>query len=351
MTNRVKRLRVVQWSTGNVGLRSLKALIEHPTMDLVGVYVHSAEKAGRDAGELCGLGAVGVKATSNVAEILELRADCIAYMPPEIKFDEVATILRSGTNIVTTKGEFQNPDCMPPEERALIEEACRQGKSSIHSAGSSPGFATDALPILLASLQRRLDCMTIDEFADSSSRNSPDMLFNVLGYGRAPSVAEANRLAQMMLKSRRRSFHLLADAFGISIDDVQAGAEIGVAQHRTEIVAGIVEAGTLGGMRITISGMRGGKPLLRFRANWYVTPDMDVDWELMHSGWRIRVDGDTPLDVKITFPVTLEEYPLMSPGLTAHPAVNAIPAVCAAAPGICTSLDLPQIVPIFGCKD
>jgi 4-hydroxy-tetrahydrodipicolinate reductase len=117
--------------------------------------------------------------------------------------------------------------------------------------------------------------------------------------------------------------------------------------HRTEIVAGVVEAGTLGGMRITISGMRGGKLLLRFRANWYVTADIDVDCGLMHSGWRIRVDGDTPLDVTIRFPVTLEEYPLMSPCLTAHPAVNAAAAVCAAAPGIRTSLDLPQIVPFL----
>jgi 4-hydroxy-tetrahydrodipicolinate reductase len=348
MKRAVERLRVVQWSTGNVGLRSLRALIEHPAMDLVGVYVHSSQKVGRDAGDICGTEPVGVQATNDVSAILALRADCILYMPPDCDFHEVAAILRSGTNIVTTKGEFQNPDCMNSDERKMIEDACREGGSSIHSAGSSPGFATDGLPILLASLQRRLDCLTVDEFADSSSRDSPDMLFNVLGYGRAPSAAEADRLAQHMLKSRRRSFHLLADAFGVSIDAVEASAEIGIALHRTEIVAGVIEAGTMAGMRITISGMHNGKPLLRFRANWYVTPDMDVDWDLMHSGWRIRVDGDTPLDVKITFPVTLEEYPIMSPGLTAHPAVNAVHAVCAAQPGICTSLDLPQITPLFG---
>jgi 4-hydroxy-tetrahydrodipicolinate reductase len=317
-------------------------------MDLVGVYVHSPAKVGLDAGNLCGAEPTGVTATNDIADILALKADCVAYMPPDCDFAEVAALLRSGANIVTTKGEFQNPDTMEPDQRALIEAACREGGTSIHSAGSSPGFATDALPILLATLQRRLDCLTVDEFADSSSRNSPDMLFNVLGYGRQPSAQEADRLAQHMLKSRRRSFMLLADAFGLPIDTVEAGAEIGVANHRTQIVAGVIEAGTLAGMRITISGMRGGKPLLRFRANWYVTADMDVDWELMHSGWRIRVDGDTPLDVTIKFPVTLEEYPLMSPGLTAHPAVNAIQAVCAAEPGIRTSIDLPIIVPRFG---
>lgn len=342
------RLRVVQWATGNVGLRSLRAIIEHPRLDLVGVYVHSADKVGRDAGELCGLPPVGVTATDDAARLIALKADCILYMPFDTKLDEVAAILRAGTNIVTTKGDFQNPDCMADEDRRLIEEACRAGGSSIHSAGSSPGFATDALPILLATLQRRLDCITVDEYADSSSRNSPAIIFDAMGLGRAPSPELSDRLAQSLLKSRRRSFFLLAEAFGIPIDSVEAGAEVGIANRRTEIAAGVIEAGTVAGTRITITGMRDGKPLMRFRANWYVTPDMDVDWELMHSGWRIRVDGDTPLDVTIKFPVSLAEYPLMSPGLTAHPAVNAVPAVCAAAPGIRTSIDLPMIVPRFG---
>jgi 4-hydroxy-tetrahydrodipicolinate reductase len=344
----LRPLRVVQWATGNVGLRSLRAIIEHPDLELVGVFVHSAAKVGKDAGDLCGIGPVGIRATDDADAIIALHADCVMYMPFDCDFDQMAAILRSGTNIVTTKGDFQNPACIDPDLREQIEQACSEGQSSIYSAGSSPGFITDALPLVLAALQRRLDCITVDEYSDVSSRNSPDIIYGAMGFGRAPSEDAAGHIAQSMWRSRRRSFELLADAFGLPIDSVEATAEIATANKRVQIAAGVIEAGTVAGTRITISGMRGGRPLFRFRANWYCTTDLDVDWDLIHSGWRVVVDGDTPLNVLITFPVALEDYPAMAPGLTAHPAVNAVRAVCAAEPGIRTSLDIPTVIPVFG---
>ena len=64
--------------------------------------------------------------------------------------------------------------------------------------------------------------------------------------------------------------------------------------------------------------------------------------------WRYQVEGDTPLDVSIKIPVSDEEYPKVSPGLTAHPVVNAIPYVCEAAPGIRHTYELPPIIAFFG---
>ena len=91
--------------------------------------------------------------------------------------------------------------------------------------------------------------------------------------------------------------------------------------------------------------MRQGSPLLRFRANWYCVRDIEhSQWELRQTGWRFRVEGDTPLDVSIAFPVAPENFAVFSPGLTAHRAVNAVPAVCHAPPGIRTTVDLPQVV-------
>src|SRR3546814_5509418 len=84
-----KTCRVVQWATGNVGARSLRTLIEHPDLELVGLYVYGETKAGRDAGELCGLPPIGVKATRNVDEILALKADCVVYMPQTIDADHL----------------------------------------------------------------------------------------------------------------------------------------------------------------------------------------------------------------------------------------------------------------------
>lgn len=106
--------RVIQWATGNIGTRSLRAVIEHPNLELAGLYVHSADKAGRDAGELCGLGATGVSATRDIDEILSLGADCVLYMPRVCDIDEMCRLLASGANIVTTRGEFHHPASMSP---------------------------------------------------------------------------------------------------------------------------------------------------------------------------------------------------------------------------------------------
>jgi hypothetical protein len=168
-----RRWRVVQWATGNIGRKSLRAVIEHPRLDLVGLYVHSEVKAGRDAGELCGLGPTDVVATRDVEEILALGADCVLYMPQGCDIDVLCRLLESGTNVVTTRGEFHRPASLDPGARERIEAACGQGGTSIHSTGSSPGFITEAVPLVLTSVQRRLDCLTIEEFADLSSRDSP----------------------------------------------------------------------------------------------------------------------------------------------------------------------------------
>jgi 4-hydroxy-tetrahydrodipicolinate reductase len=133
-----KRYRVAQWATGNVGARALRRAIEHPDLDVVGVWVHGAHKVGRDAGELAGVAPIGVAATNNIDEILALKPDCVLYMPHVCNYDEICRILESGANVVTTRMELQNIAAYDPVACARIEEACRRGNSSIHATGSSP---------------------------------------------------------------------------------------------------------------------------------------------------------------------------------------------------------------------
>lgn len=343
MTNS-KRYKVVQWATGNIGLRSLRSVIEHPHLELAGLYVSSPDKAGRDAGDLCGLSPVGIRATSSVEEIVSLDADCVLYMRQGTDMDELCALLASGKNIVTTRGDFHHPASMDPEARARIEAACHAGNTSIYSTGSSPGFSTEALLLPLMSLSRRLECITIEEYADLSSRNSPDLLFNVMGYGAMPGIMDERRVEHVKADFAS-SLAQIADAAGLSCDDFEVMGEMSAARARTEIAAGIIDAGRVAAQRISVTGRRGGKPVIRFRANWYCTREIEnTDWDLRETGWRVRVEGDTPLDVNITFPVRPEDYAAFTPGLTAHRAVNAVPAVCAAAPGIRTTVDLPQVI-------
>ena len=341
------RYRVVQWATGNIGTCALRGVLEHPAMELAGVYVHSAEKAGRDAGELCGLGPAGIAATRDIKDILALKPDCVLYMPIALDADEVCTLLAAGSNVVTTRGEFHHPASMRPELRERVEAACAAGGTSIHSTGSSPGFITEALPLVLTSIQRRLDNLTIDEFANLSKRDSPNLLFDVMGFGQPPTAFDDRRLSHARV-SFGPSLRLVAEALGAPLDDIEASGEFGVARDDIRIAAGTIPAGTVAAQRISATGLRNGQPLLRFRATWYCGTDIDADWDLRDTGWRVTVDGDAPLDIDIRFPVSLEQMAAATPGYTANRAVNAVPFVCAAAPGIRSTVDLPQIVAALG---
>jgi 4-hydroxy-tetrahydrodipicolinate reductase len=343
----MKTDRVVQWATGNIGARALRAVIEHPTLELAGVYAHTPGKAGRDAGELCGSGPTGVVATHDVDEIVALGADCVLYMPRACDVDEVCRLLGSGANVVTTRGEFHHPPSMDPAVRERVEAACAEGGTSIHSTGSSPGFISEAVPLVLTSIQRRLDSLVIDEFADLSQRDSPGLLFEVMGFGKPPAAFDERRLSHGRT-SFGPSLRLVADALSLPLDDVEAGGEVATARRRVDIAAGTLEAGSVAAQRLTVSGVRDGHPLLRFRATWYCTTDLDPAWVVRPTGWHLAVEGDAPLDVDMRFPVPLERMGAVSPGYTAHRAVNAVPVVCAAPPGIRTTVELPQVVADLG---
>jgi hypothetical protein len=342
--NAERRYKVIQWATGNIGSCALGAVIDHTSYDLTGLWVSSTDKAGRDAGALCGAAATGITANNSVDAMIALDADCVLYMRQGTDIDELCRILASGKNVVTTRGDFHHPASMDAGARARIEAACQAGQSSIYSTGSSPGFITEAMVMPLLSLSRRLDCLTIDEFADLESRNSPDLLFNIMGFGK-PVGAFDQRSADHVKQDFAASLAQMADAHGIVIDSWDAKGEFSAASETIHIAAGTIEAGTMAAQRITITGSHGGTPRLRFRANWYVSRAItNPDWDLRSSGWRVQLAGDTPLDVAISFPVAPEDYAAFTPGLTAHRAVNAIPAVCAAPPGIRTTADLPNII-------
>jgi len=339
--------RVVQWATGNIGTRSLRAVIEHPDLQLVGLYVYSEAKAGKDAGELCGLGPTGVVATRDVDEILALRPDCVLYMGDRADIDLLCRLLESGANVVATRSEFHRPADLPADVRERIEAACTRGGATLHSTGSSPGFITEALPLVLLSLQRRLDRLRIEEFADMSSRNSPELIFDLMGFGRDPASFDPRGREQHGGASFGGSLATVAEALSLPLDEVVAHGQVAVARRDVDVAAGPLAAGTIGAQRLEVSGMHDGRPLLTFSANWYLTTDIDPEWDLRETGWRVLVEGDTPLDVGIRFPVPPDAWAATSPGLTAHRPVNAVRYVCAAPPGIVTTVELPQIVPTF----
>ena len=151
-------LKVIQWATGTVGRETAAAVHAHPDMKLVGALVYSDEKAGRDIGEICGVGPIGVKATTSREEILALDADCVLYCPqgegnPEGAIDDICRILASGKNVVSTAlTVLIYPKAAGPEVVERIEAACRAGGTSFHGTGIEPGWAGEVLPLTMSCL-------------------------------------------------------------------------------------------------------------------------------------------------------------------------------------------------------
>src|SRR6185436_18587714 len=134
--------RVVQFSTGNVGQHSLRAIIGRPDLELVGVHAHSPDKVGRDAAELCGLDTpTGVVATDDADALLAMDADCVSYMVQgetriRATVEELCRALASGKNVVNTSLVFLvYPPFVDPGIRTVLEDACTAGQSTLLTSG------------------------------------------------------------------------------------------------------------------------------------------------------------------------------------------------------------------------
>ena len=337
--------RVVQWATGNIGLRSLREVIRHPGLELVGLLVYDPAKEGVDAGALCGEEPVGVLATTDGEAVHALAADCVLYMPRALDLDDVVRFLESGTNVVTTRGELTGGGHpLGDEGRARVLAACASGNTSVYATGSSPGFISDALPFALLSMQRHVESITIDEFANVSRRDSPNMLFEQMGFGKTLESFDSRR-ASYLLAAFSPALGELAEAAGRPVDEWTVTGEVAAARRDTTILAGTIAAGSVGAQRNVMTGRSGGDDFIRFTTHWYCTTDVEPEWELRPTGWRVQVQGEAPFDVDLTFPIPLDDLAAFTPAYTANRPVNAIPYVCAAAPGILSTTDLPPITP------
>ncbi len=182
--------RVIQWSTGNVGVAALRCIIKHPELELAGLWVHSSRKAGKDAGELCGLPPVGVRATNDVDALLALDADCVSYtatadLRPADAIADMARIARSGKNIVSSSVVAMVwPEHVDDTMRAPLEDACRETGVSCFTSGIDPGWANDILPLLLTGTCENVEHLRVMEIVNYAHYEQPTVLFDTMGFGK-----------------------------------------------------------------------------------------------------------------------------------------------------------------------
>ncbi|MBK3562879.1 dihydrodipicolinate reductase [Streptomyces sp. MBT62] len=344
--------RVVQWSAGRMGTKAIRAVVGHPDLELVGLHVHSEDKKGKDAGVLAGIGPLGIAAVHGVEDVVALEPDCVLYMQEGFDLNDLTRLLSCGINVITTRNEFFYGAAMDPDIRERVERACEQGGASIHATGSSPGFSTTTMPLTLVYPMRRLDELTIDEYADIPASVGPEMITQVMRFG---SPVENDEMDPQLLQGTtvgfEQSLTALADAIGLPLEGFDVRGEFARATEPFTLSDGsVIEKGTMAAQRITVAGLRDGRPFLTFRSHWFCTPHLDRDWNIGGEGWLFTTKGDAPMQVRVTYGRTDEDYSQHLAGYTAHPAVNSVPNVVEAAPGIRTVFDLPPVVARLGAR-
>jgi hypothetical protein len=337
----------VQWATGGVGQAAIQGVAAHPELELVGCWVHSAAKAGRDAGELAGIGPLGVAASDDPDQVLGVPADCVIYAPLVPDESMVERILRSGRNVVTPVG-WVFPD---PRKSEGVRQACQEGRSSLHGTGIHPGGITERFPLMVSGLSSAVTHVRAEEFSDIRTYNTPDVVGGIMGFGGTPEEALQSPMAQLLGGGFRQSVRMVLHEMGFR-EDAEVGTvqEVAVATQPIETPIGVIGPGLVAGRRFRWEAVVDGQVVVAAIVNWLMGEEhLDPAWDFGPAGERFEVEvtGDPP--ILVTFkgwqPETVEEGLKRNPGVvaTAMHCVNAVPYVCRAEPGIRTYLDLALI--------
>ena len=341
--------RVIQWATGGVGKAAIQGVLRHPELELVGCWVHSADKDGRDVGELIGEDPIGVAASTDVDALLATDADCVMYSPLLPDDQVVMKILRSGKNVVTPVG-WVYPDRDNPSVRA-IEEAALAGGVTLHGSGIHPGGITERFPLMISSLSSAITHVRAEEFSDIRTYNAPLVVREVMGFGLTPEQAMSGPIAALLEAGFKQSARMVADQLGFRAEPrIRSTQEVAVAVSGTDELVVPMEAGTVAARRFRWQAIVDDEPVVTAAVNWLMCEvELDPPWTLGPDGERFEVEVTGDPDVSLTFkglqPESVAEGLKRNPGVvaTANHCVSAIPYVCEAGPGIKTYLDLPLI--------
>jgi hypothetical protein len=340
-------LRIVQWTTGNVGRQSVTAIARNPGLELVGCYAWSPDKVGRDVGELCGLEPLGVTATDDVDGLLALRPDCVVYNPMWQSIDELVRILEAGVNVVTTAA-FINGRRLGPDRQRLVE-ACERGGSSLFGTGISPGWA-ELLSIVVAGISDRIDKVTISEAAYTAGYDSPATEMPA-GFGRPIDDPNLPAMTANGTAVFSEAVAMVADVLGIELDEVVCEAEYAKTTTDLDLGSWQIAAGCVAGIAASWQGRVGDRTVVELNVRWKKAPTLEPDWQI-EDGYVIEVQGRPTVRTRVQFlpppdfqGETFADFMVLGHIMTAMPAVNAIPAVVAAPPGIVSYPDIPLPLP------
>lgn len=345
-------IRVAQVATGNAGRLTLRQLITDDRFELVAVSTSSPGKVGTDAGALAGLDVVtGVAAVGSLDELIAARPECVVYCAmgdtrPVEATSEVRRLLEAGIDVVgSAPGTLQFPwGTMPDTVVEKVEAAARAGGATVYVTGVDPGFASDLLPLALASTCQRIEQIRCYELADYATYDGAEVMFDLMGFGRPLDETPMLFLPGVLGFAWGTAIRMMAAGLGIEVDEVVEHWEAEPAPESYDIAAGRIEQGTIAALKFSITGMVGGRPAIVVEHVTRTRDDLRPDWARPAAGggsYRVEITGEPSYVVDIVPSSEHGDHNHAAIVAACGRIVNAIPDVRAAAPGIRTTLDLP----------
>jgi 2,4-diaminopentanoate dehydrogenase len=343
--------RVIQWATGVVGQAALKHFIENPAIELAGVFVTNPEKVGKDAGELVGLPATGVIATGDAEALIALDADCVLFAGLVADLDLFCRLLASGKNVISPAGPFF-PTARYQDKFDRLEAACAEGGTSFHGCGIHPGFASDILPLTLTRLMNRVDRIEVTEVIDKIQ--NPMVYTEMMGFGRDCDelLANPSRSAEAPF-AFEGSMRMVVEGLGKTIDKLTTRLEVAAATQDIPYSlglglpeTGLIKQGTVAGQHFEWTAWADGKPLMVYHFYWVMGEHVEPQWLTHESCYKVVIHGDPPLEVRLMGAEGPDgTRPFLGLPWTGLLGATAVAAVCEAAPGVVTHLDLGIVQP------
>ena len=345
--------RVAVWSTGWVGSLAVQAIARRPDLELAGVWVHSPDKDGKDAGELTGGAPLGLAATTDDAALLADRPDCVCYaasdggLSPEAIHD-YERMLTAGINVVTvsTPGLIF-PPAVDERVRSRLDAAARAGGATLYASGIEPGFAGDQLVLMLLTTSRTIRSVRAQEIFLYDRYPVTFAMFEVFGFGQPPEHTPIMSLPGVQSGTWGPVVQMVAAGLGVELDEVRETYERELTTRRLEVAAGTIEAGTVGAIRMETIGVIDGRDAIVIEHVNRMARDLAPQWATAERDgtYRIVVEGDPSMRCDLTFGASDDTASAEGMVATTMRIVNAIPAVCDAPPGLVSSLDLPLTLP------
>lgn len=352
----MRKYRVIQWGTGQVGTHSLRGVLNHPQLELVGLCVHSSSDEGRDAGDFVGRAPTGIVSTRDADALLALDAECVCYSATDsAREDEVVEefvrILEAGKNVATSAMASLTYPPMVPTLTSRLDAACDSGGASFHCGGINPGFVTDVLTLAVTSLCDRIESVSAAGHIDTSAYVRDPATMAGLGQGRTlDEFGEGAGARSMIAKFWTPIINHIADGLAVELEEITEFVTPCVTDHQLETASGPIPPGTICALNIGVVG-KGGDTTIRYQEWMRFAPDgeryLPSDWPIPPGGWskggyRVEIKGSPNLSFELALGDGSGSTAIMADALiaTAMRVVNLVPRICDAVPGVQTAQSL-----------